>query len=167
MKTKRGHPRLDALAFVFLAMLQRTASQDSPRPSCTAGAQARPESAVGAEPTRSCSHRRPFGSASDPSWSSPRRSKNKKIGSQCNFFAITDCLEIRDCGLRRKSPGNLLYCGPISLFGNGKESAIAKKLQKCRDFCFCSGLIVETRRISREEHGVLPVKAAARHYRCY
>ena len=91
----------------------------------------------------------------------------QKIGSQCNFFAITDCLETPDCGLRRKSPGNLLHYGSISLFGNGKESAIAKKLQKCRDFCFCSGLIAETRRIPREEHGVLPVKAAARHYRCY
>ena len=93
--------------------------------------------------------------------------QKQKIGSQCNFFAIRDCLETPDCGLRRKSPGNLLHYGSISLFGNGKESAIAKKLQKCRDFCFCSGLIVETRRIPREEHGVLPVKAAARHCRCH
>ena len=158
---------MDALAFVFLAMLQRTASQDSLRPSCTAGAQARPESAVGAEPTVSARIVALSGLLQTRLGTPPPKAQKQKIGSQCNFFAIRDCLEIPDCGLRRKSPGNLLHYGSISLFGNGKESAIAKKLQKCRDFCFCSGLIAETRRIPREEHGVLPVKAAARHYRCY
>ena len=80
--------------------------------------------------------------------------QKQKIGSQCNFFAITDCLEFPNCESSRKNQGNWLYCGPILLFGNGKSSAIAKKLKKCRDFCFCSGLIAETRRIPREEHGV-------------
>lgn len=69
----------------------------------------------------------------------PPKAQKQKIGSQCNFFAIRDCLEIPDCGLRRKIPGNLLHCGSISLFGNGKESVIAKKLQNVGIFVFAAG----------------------------
>lgn len=118
---------------------------------------------------------------SGPPCGTALEAQKQKIGSQCNFFAITDCLEIPNCESSRKNQGNWLYCGPILLFGNGKSSAIAKKLQKCRDFCFCSGLtptfgtLLADRRneadsargtLPREEHGVLPFTAAARHYRC-
>lgn len=174
MKTKRGHPRLDALAF----FLQRCSGLLL---RCRCGPPRRTARGYLVPPVRRPAPRAPLGlSRLVPACivalsgllqtcpgTPPPKAPKQKIGSQCNFFAIRDCLEIPDCGLRRKNPGNLLYCGPISLFGNGKEPAIAKKLQKCRDFCFCSGLIAETRRIPREEHGVLSVKAAARHYRCY
>ena len=32
--------------------------------------------------------------------------QKQKIGSQCNFFAISNCLDLSNCGLRRKIPGN-------------------------------------------------------------
>lgn len=35
---------------------------------------------------------------------------------------------------------------PFSLCGDREEFAIAKKLQRCRDFCFRDGLIVPTGR---------------------
>ena len=40
---------------------------------------------------------------------------------------------------------------PFPLCGDGKESVIAKKLQKSRDFCFHTRRIVATRRILRTE----------------
>ena len=172
MKTKRGHPRLGALAF----FLQRCSGLFL---RCRCGPPRRTARGHLVPPVRRPAPRAPLGLsrpsllASSPFLDCfrpvlehpPPKAQKQKIGSQCNFFAIRDCLETPDCGLRRKNPGNLLHYGSISLFGNGEESAIAKKLQKCRDFCFCSGLIAETRRIPREEHGVLSVKAAARHHR--
>ena len=40
---------------------------------------------------------------------------------------------------------------PFPLCGDGKESVIAKKLQRSRDFCFCTREIAATRRILRTE----------------
>ena len=72
--------------------------------------------------------------------------RNKKIGPNCNFFAIGNCCELPNRESRHKNAGNLPCEGPFSLCGDREEFAIAKKLQRCRDFCFHDGRIVPTDR---------------------
>ena len=74
------------------------------------------------------------------------RVQKQKSRLFCNFFAIADCCELPNCGLRRKSAGNRLHDGLFSLCGDGRESVIAKKLQRCRNFCFHGGRIAPTGR---------------------
>ena len=74
------------------------------------------------------------------------RVQKQKSRHFCNFFAIADCCELPNCGLRRKSAGNRLHDGLFSLFGDGRESAIAKILQKRLNFCFYDGRIASTGR---------------------
>ena len=74
------------------------------------------------------------------------RVQKQKSRDFCNFFAIADCCELPSCGLRRKSAGNRLHDGLFSLCGDGRESVIAKKLQKRLNFCFRDGRIASTGR---------------------
>ena len=74
------------------------------------------------------------------------RVQKQKSRHFCKFFAITDCCELPNCGLRRKSAGNRLHDGLFSLCGDRKESVIAKNLQRSRDFCFHDGWIAPTGR---------------------
>lgn len=74
------------------------------------------------------------------------RVQKQKSRHFCNFFAIADCCELPNCGLRRKSAGNRLHDGLFSLCGDGRESVIAKKLQKRLNFCFHGGWIAPTGR---------------------
>ena len=74
------------------------------------------------------------------------RVQKQKSRHFCNFFAIADCCELPNCGLRRKSAGNRLHDGLFSLCGDGRESVIAKKLQKRLGFCFHDGWIAPTGR---------------------
>lgn len=62
-----------------------------------------------------------------------------KIGPDCNFFAISNCSKLSNRESRHKNAGNWPYCGLLPPSGDEKEPLIAKKLQKCRDFCFCDG----------------------------
>ena len=75
-----------------------------------------------------------------------RESRNKNLDIFATFFAIADCCELPNCGLRRKSAGNRLHDGLFSLCGDGRESVIAKKLQKRLNFCFHDGWIAPTGR---------------------
>ena len=72
--------------------------------------------------------------------------QKQKIGPNCNFFAIGNCCELPNRESRHKNAGNLPCEGPFSLCGDREEFAIAKKLQRCRDFCFHDGRIVPTDR---------------------
>ena len=74
------------------------------------------------------------------------RVQKQKSRHFCNFFAIADCCELPNCGLRRKSAGNRLHDGLFSLCGDGRESVIAKKLQKRLNFCFRDRRIASTGR---------------------
>ena len=74
------------------------------------------------------------------------RVQKQKSRHFCNFFAIADCCDLPNCGLRRKSAGKLVADGLFSLCGDGRESVIAKKLQKRLDFCFHDGWIAPTGR---------------------
>ena len=74
-----------------------------------------------------------------PLWSCPE-SQKQKIGLSCNFFAIADCRKAP------QSPIGARKCSENSSFAlcrNREGSAIAKKLQKSRKFCFCNELIAE------------------------
>ena len=70
-----------------------------------------------------------------PSWGCPKGLKTK-IWPECNFFAITDCHRAQRRKLRPRIAANQLWSSPLPLCRWGKESAIAKKLQESRDFCF-------------------------------
>lgn len=62
-----------------------------------------------------------------------------KIGPDCNFFAISNCSKFSNRESRHKNAGNWPCCGLLPPSGDEKRALIAKKLQKCRDFCFCDG----------------------------
>ena len=50
-----------------------------------------------------------------------QRVQKQKIGPNCNFFAIGNCCELPNCGLRRKNAGNLPCEGPFfALRGQGR-----------------------------------------------
>lgn len=55
------------------------------------------------------------------------------------LFAISNCSKLSNREPRHKNAGNWPYCGLLPPSGDEKETLIAKKLQKCRDFCFCDG----------------------------
>lgn len=71
-----------------------------------------------------------------------RESRNKNL----DIFAIADCCELPNCASRCKSAGNRLHDGLFSLCGDGRESVIAKMLQKRLNFCFYDGWIASTGR---------------------
>lgn len=107
--------------------------------------QARPIAPQQAHPARWSHRRRPtparrIGPISliAPPLSCPWAQK-QKIGPDCNFFAISNCSKLSNRESRHKNAGNWPYCGLLPPSGDEKETLIAKKLQKCRDFCFCDG----------------------------
>lgn len=63
--------------------------------------------------------------------------QKQKIGSNCNFFAIADCRGApnRDRGPKTRQID--LFGDSFPPCGDARASAIAKKLQKKADFCFC------------------------------
>ena len=63
-------------------------------------------------------------------------SENKKSAQIATFLRLRIVMDSSDRGSRRKSAGDRPYSSIFPLRGSGKESAIAKKLQKWRDFCF-------------------------------
>lgn len=74
-----------------------------------------------------------------PLWSYPE-SQKQKIGPNCNFFAIADYRKAPQSPIEaRKCSENSSFM----LYGDRERSAIAKKLQKSRKFCFCNAPIVE------------------------
>ena len=95
---------------------------------------------------RSCSRCYAGSALAKSSSQSCSESPETKISTFLQFFAIADCCELPNCGLRRKSAGNRLRDGLFSLCGDGRESVIAKKLQRCRNFCFHGGRIAPTGR---------------------
>lgn len=63
--------------------------------------------------------------------------KKQKYAQNCNFFAIANCREASKRGL---TPGKRQIgrtAAHFRLAEDGKESAIAKKLHRSRNFCFC------------------------------
>ena len=85
-----------------------------------------------------------------PSKSIPGAQKQKNAPN-CNFFAIRDCRELSNHGSRRKSAGNQPISCPFPLYGDKRESAIAKKLHEYRVFCFHSGKIAVTEQILKRD----------------
>lgn len=69
----------------------------------------------------------------------PLGPRNKKSAQTATFFAISNCSKLSNREPRHKNAGNWPYCGLLPPSGDEKETLIAKKLQKCRDFCFCDG----------------------------
>lgn len=64
------------------------------------------------------------------------RVQKQKSRHCCNFFAIADCCELPNCGLRRKSAGNRLHDGLFSLCGGRKRVRNRKKVAKTPRFLF-------------------------------
>ena len=62
--------------------------------------------------------------------------QKQKIASDCNFFAIRDCRDFLNRGLRPKMQQKWLYDGSFPLCRSEGESLIAKKLQKKLGFLF-------------------------------
>ena len=75
-----------------------------------------------------------------------RESRNKNLDFFATFLrlGIVPSFPTRDWGA--KAQVNRLHCGLFSLCGDGKESLIAKKLQKRLNFCFHDGRIAPTDR---------------------
>lgn len=73
--------------------------------------------------------------------------KNKKSVHIATFFAVADCRITLNLKYRRKSAGNRSCDNSFPLYGNKKESATAKKLQRYPNFCFCNRQITETKQI--------------------
>lgn len=65
--------------------------------------------------------------------------QKQKIGPDCNFFAISNCPKLSNRESRHKNAGNWPCCGLLPPSGDEKRAPNPKKLQKCRDFCFCDG----------------------------
>lgn len=74
------------------------------------------------------------------------KSPETKNRSELQLFAIGNCCELPNREARHKNADNLPCEGPFSLCGDREEFAIAKKLQRCRDFCFHDGWIASTGR---------------------
>lgn len=90
------------------------------------------------EPLRSCSRCYAGSALAKSSSQSYSESPETKISTFLQPFC--------DCGLRRKSAGDRLHDGLFSLYGDGRESVIAKRLQKRLIFCFHDGWIAPTGR---------------------
>ena len=73
-----------------------------------------------------------------------RETENKKFDSNCNFFAIGNCCEPSDRRPRYKTAGNQPLSGRFRFARLKNEPLIAKKLQRCRNFCFHDGRIATT-----------------------
>lgn len=80
-------------------------------------------------------------------------------GRVCNFFAIRNCSSSPIAVQDIKTAGNQPYSSLFARSRDRKESLIAKKLQKCRNICFCEAPIVATRqipqRVSRPNRGIM------------
>ena len=70
--------------------------------------------------------------------------QKQEIGPNCNFFAIGNCCEPSDRGPRYKTAGNPPLSGRFRFTRLKNEPLIAKKLQRCRNFCFHDGRIATT-----------------------
>ena len=70
--------------------------------------------------------------------------RKQKFDSNCNFFAIGNCCEPSDRGPRYKTAGNPPLSGRFRFTRLKNEPLIAKKLQRCRNFCFHDGRIATT-----------------------
>lgn len=70
--------------------------------------------------------------------------RKQKFDSNCNFFAIGNCCEPSDRGPRYKTAGNPPLNGRFRFTRLKNEPLIAKKLQRCRNFCFHDGRIATT-----------------------
>ncbi len=75
-----------------------------------------------------------------------RESRNKNLDFFATFLrlGIVPSFPTRDRGA--KAQVNRFHGGPFSLCGDGSEPLIAKKLQRCRNFCFHDGRIASTGR---------------------
>ena len=71
-------------------------------------------------------------------------------GPNCNFFAIRNCAWPPIADWDPKMQEICRKKDPFPLCEDGKESVIAKKLQKSRDFCFHTRRIAATGRILRK-----------------
>lgn len=74
-----------------------------------------------------------------PPLSCPWGPETKKIGPDCNFFAISNCSKLSNRESRHKNAGNWPCCGLLPPSGDEKRAPNRKKVAKCRDFCFCDG----------------------------
>lgn len=63
--------------------------------------------------------------------------KKQKYAQNCNFFAIANCREASKRGLTPGKAANRTHSGPFPPRGGRKWAAIAKKLHRSRNFCFC------------------------------
>ena len=98
------------------------------------------------EPPRSCSRCYAGSALAKSSSRSCSESPETKISTFLQLFCDCGLLRASQLGLRRKSAGNRLHDGLFSLCGDGRESVIAKKLQKRLNFCFRDGRIASTGR---------------------
>ena len=76
-----------------------------------------------------------------------RESRSKNLDFFATFFAIRDCSELSNQGLRCKSAGKSVSLRPVfALRGRKRAPNRKKKLQRCRNFCFHDGWIAPTDR---------------------
>ena len=62
--------------------------------------------------------------------------RNKKIGSDCNFFAISNCSKLSNRESRHKNAGNWPCCGLLPPSGDEKRAPNRKKVAKMPRFLF-------------------------------
>ena len=70
-----------------------------------------------------------------------RETENKNSTQTATFFAIGNCCEPSDRRSRYKAAGNPPLSGRFHFARLKNEPLIAKKLQRCRNFCFHDGRI--------------------------
>ena len=105
--------------------------------------QARPIAPQQAHPARWSHRRRPtparrIGPISliAPPLSCPWGPETKKIGPDCNFFAISNCSKLSNRESRHKNAGNWPYCGLLPPSGDEKRAPNRKKVAKMPRFLF-------------------------------
>ena len=71
-----------------------------------------------------------------PPLSCPWGPETKKIGPDCNFFAISNCSKLSNRESRHKNAGNWPYCGLLTPSGDEKRAPNRKKVAKMPRFLF-------------------------------
>lgn len=71
-----------------------------------------------------------------PPLSCPWGPETKKIGPDCNFFAISNCSKLSNRESRHKNAGNWPYCGLLPPSGDEKRAPNRKKVAKMPRFLF-------------------------------
>lgn len=66
----------------------------------------------------------------------PLGPRNKKIGPDCNFFAISNCSKLSNRESRHKNAGNWPCCGLLPPSGDEKRAPNRKKVAKMPRFLF-------------------------------